>query len=140
MEKFSSKLSSDMTWPAKLETQNGLTIEFSKPPEFRGMKGTLTPEDAFVSSVITCLACTFDSYANRMRLKILRYESVGTGTVDTVDGVQKFTQLEVRIKITIPAEIGEESVQKAIDKAKGNCLVTASLNTPVTYDIQIVKG
>jgi len=140
MEKFSSKLSSDMTWPAKLETQNGLTIEFSKPPEFRGMKGTLTPEDAFVSSVIMCLACTFDSYANRMRLKILRYESVGTGTVDTVDGVQKFAQLEVRVKITIPAETGEESVQKAIDKAKGNCLVTASLNTPVTYDIQIVKG
>ena len=140
MEKFSSKLSSDMTWPAKIETQNGLMLEFSKPPEYRGMKGTMTPEDAFVSAVITCLACTFDSYANRMRLKILKYESVGTGTVDTVDGVQKFTQLEVRVKITIPAETSEESVQKAIDKAKSNCLVAASLNTPMTYDIQIVKG
>ena len=140
MEKFSSKLSSDMSWPAKLETQNGLILEFSKPPEYRGMKGTMTPEDAFVSAAITCLACTFDSYANRMRLKILRYESEGAGTVDVVDGVQKFTQLEVRVKITIPAETSEESAQKAIDKAKGSCLVAASLNTPVTYDIQIVKG
>jgi len=140
LEKFSSKLSSDMTWPAKLETQNGLTLEFSKPPEYRGMKGTMTPEDAFVSAAITCLACTFDSYANKMRLKISRYESDATGTVDVVDGVQKFTQLEVRVKITIPAETSEESVQKAIDKAKSNCLVAASLNTPMTYDIQIVKG
>jgi organic hydroperoxide reductase OsmC/OhrA len=129
-----------MTWPAKLETQNGLTLEFSKPPEYRGMKGTMTPEDAFVSAAITCLACTFDSYANRMRLKILRYESEGSGTVDVVDGVQKFTRLEVRVKITIPSETSEESARKAIDKAMGNCLVSASLNTPIAYDIQIVKG
>jgi len=129
-----------MTWPAKLETQNGLVLEFSKPPEYRGMKGTMTPEDAFVIAVITCLACTFDSYANKMRLKILRYESEGTGTVDVVAGVQKFTSVEVRVKVIIPAETSEESVQKAMDKAKGNCLVAASLNTPVTYGVQIVKG
>jgi organic hydroperoxide reductase OsmC/OhrA len=129
-----------MTWPAKLETQNGLTLEFSKPPEYRGMKGTMTPEDAFVSAAITCLACTFDSYASKMRLKILRYESEGTGTVDVVDGVQKFTRLEVHVKITIPAETSEESAQKAIEKAKGSCLVAASLNTPIDYNVQIVKG
>lgn len=128
-----------MSWPAKLETQNGLTIEFSKPPEYRGIKGTLTPEDAFVSAVITCLACTFDSYANKMRLKVSKYESDGTGTVEVVDGVQKFTQLEVHIKISIPAETTRESVQKAIDKARQNCLVTASLNTPMSYDVQILS-
>ena len=140
MEKFSCRLSSDMSWPAKLETQNGLTLEFSKPPEYNGMKGTMTPEDAFISAAITCLACTFDSYANKMRLKISRYESDATGTVDRVNGIQKFTKLEVRVKITIPVETSRESAQKAIDRARENCLVAASLNTPITYDIQIVNG
>ncbi len=138
MEKFSCRLKFDMTWPAKLETQNGVTLDFSKPPEYRGMTGTYTPEDAFVSAVITCLACTFDSYANRMRLKVANYESDGTGIVDVINGVQKFTKMEVRVRISIPSVTNSDSVQKAIDKAKENCLVAASLNIPVDYDVQIV--
>jgi uncharacterized OsmC-like protein len=127
-----------MTWPAKLETQNGLTLDFSKPPEYRGMKGTMTPEDAFVGAVITCLACTFDSYATKMRLKVSGYESEGTGIVDRKDGVQMFTDMAVHVKIRIPPETNKESVQKAIDLARQNCLVAASLKTPVRYEIEIV--
>jgi len=139
MEKFTSKVHSSMSWPAKLETQNGLTLDFSKPPEYRGMTGTMTPEDAFVGAVITCLACTFDSYASKMRLKVTGYESEGTGVVDRKDGVQMFTELTVRVKITIPPETLKESVQKAIDSARQNCLVAASLKTPVKYEIEIVS-
>ena len=138
METFTSKVHSSMSWPAKLETQNGLTLDFSKPPEYRGMTGTMTPEDAFVGAVITCLACTFDSYASKMRLKISGYESEGTGIVDRKDGVQMFTELTVRVKITIPPETLKDSVQKAIDSARQNCLVAASLKTPVKYEIEIV--
>jgi len=138
MEKFTSRVYSSMTWPAKLETQNGLTLNFSKPPEYRGMKGTMTPEDAFVGAVITCLACTFDSYATKMRLKVSGYESEGTGIVDSKDGVQMFTDLAVHVKIKIQPETNRESVQKAIDLAKQNCLVAASLSTPVKYEIEIV--
>lgn len=139
MEKFTSKVHSSMYWPAKLETQNGLTLDFSKPPEYRGMTGTMTPEDAFVGAVITCLACTFDSYASKMRLKVTGYESEGTGIVDRNDGVQMFTELTVRVKITIPPETNKESVQKAIDLARQNCLVAASLKTPVKYEIDIIS-
>lgn len=127
-----------MTWPAKLETQNGLTLEFSKPPEYNGMKGTMTPEDAFVSAVITCLACTFDSYASKMRLIVSKYESDATGTVDREDGIQKFTDLQVRVRITIPSDASRDSVQKAIDRARENCLVAASLKTPISYDVRII--
>lgn len=129
-----------MTWPARLETQNGLTLDFSKPPEYRGMKGTMTPEDAFVGAVIMCLVCTFDSYANKMRLKVSKYESEGTGTVDRENGKEKFTEMTVRIKITIPPETSKESVQKAMEKAEENCLVAASLNIPVRHDVEIVTG
>ena len=140
MERFTSKLYFDMKWPAKLETQNGLILEFSKPPEYRGMKGTLTPEDAFVSAVITCLACTFDSISNKMHLKVTRYESNATGTVDRVNGIEKFSELIVNVKIFIPQETNKESVRNAIDKAIANCLVAASLNTPIRYNIEIENG
>lgn len=137
MEKFESRLTLDMKWPAKLYTQNGLTLDFSKPPEYRGMQGTLTPEDAFVSSVITCLACTFDSISAKMRLSISKYESEGTGIVDRVDGIEKFSRIMVRVRITIPKETNKDSVSKAIDRARANCLVAASISTPIDYDVSI---
>jgi len=127
-----------MSWPAKIETQNGLTIDFSKPPEYRGMNGTMTPEDAFVGAVIMCLACTFDSYASKMRLKVSGFESEGTGVVDRKDGVQMFTEMTVRVKITVPPETSKESARKAIELARDNCLVAASLKTPVRYEFEIV--
>jgi len=140
MEKFTSRLTFEMKWPARLETQNGLTLEFSKPPEYRGMKGTMTPEDAFVSAVITCLACTFDSFCSKMRLKVTKYESNATGTVDRVEGVEKFSDLIVNVKIIVPQETNKESVRSAIEKARNNCLVAASLNTPIKYNIEIENG
>jgi len=127
----------EMKWPAKLYTQNGLVLDFSKPPEYRGIHNTMTPEDAFVSSVITCLACTFDSVANKMRLKISKYESEGTGIVDRVDGVQKFARMTVNVKIVIPKDTNEESVRKAFEITKANCLVSASLDTPIEYNLMI---
>jgi len=129
-----------MKWPAKLMTQNGLILDFSKPPEYRGIQGTLTPEDAFVGSVIMCIATTFDSYASKMRLKIDSLESEGTGTVDRVDGALKFSELVVRVKIKIPQETNRDSVEKAFEKARDRCLVTASLNTPIRYDLEIEQG
>lgn len=138
MEKFTSRVHSKMTWPAKFESQNGMTIDFSKPPEYRGMIGTLTPEDALVGAVIMCLACTFDSYANKMRLKVSGFDSEGTGIVDRKDGVEMFTDLSVRTRITIPPETSKESVQKAIELASSHCLVAASLKTPVKYKTEIV--
>ncbi|MDH4123148.1 MAG: OsmC family protein [Thermoplasmata archaeon] len=137
MEKFTCKVASTMTWPAKLETQNGLVLDFSKPPEYNGMHGTLTPEDAFVASVITCLACTFDSLANKMRLKVSAYESDGTGVVDRINGIEKFSEMTVNVKIKIPEETNRDSVKKAIEKAQANCLVAASMSTPVKYNIYI---
>ena len=131
---------SKMVWPAKMETQNGLTIDFSKPPEYRGMKGTMTPEDAFVGAVIMCLACTFDSYSSKMRLVVSGFEAEGTGIVDRKDGVEQFTDMTVRVKITVPPETQRESVQKAIESARDNCLVAASLKTPIEYEIEIVSA
>jgi len=126
-----------MSWPSKLSTQNGLVIDFSKPPEYRGMHGTLTPEDAFVSSVITCIAATFDTIANKMHLKITSYESEATGIVDRIDGVYKFSEISVKVTIRIPPETKAESARKAFDMARSNCLVTASLSSPTSYELKL---
>ena len=140
MEKFTCSLTHDMSWPSKLRTQNGLVLDFSKPPEYRGMQGTLTPEDAFVSSIITCLAATFDSIANKMRLKITLFESEATGAVDKVGDVHKFSEISVRVTIRIPPETKEESARKAFDLARSNCLVSESINSPISYDLILLKS
>lgn len=140
MKNFSSRLIFDMNWPSKLMTHNGLVLDFSKPPEYNGLHGTMTPEDAFVSSLIMCLACTFDTYASKMHLKVTCFESEGTGTVDRIDGVFKFSRIHVKIRITIPPETKTTSIQKAIDRARETCLVTASMNTSIDYDVQIITN
>lgn len=137
VEKFTCRLTHDMSWPSKLSTQNGLLLDFSKPPEYKGMPGTLTPEDAFMGAVITCLAATFDSIANKMRLKITSYESEATGIVDRVDGVQKFTEISVEVTVRIPPETKEESARKAFDMARSNCLVAASISSPISYELRL---
>lgn len=140
LKNFTSRLVSDMNWPSKLMTQNGLVLDFSKPPEYNGLHGTMTPEDAFVSSVLMCLATTFETYASKMRLNVTNYESEGTGTVDRVDGVVKFSEIRVKVRITIPLETKKASIQKAIDRARETCLVTASMNTSIDYDVQIITN
>ena len=139
METFTSRLVLDMNWPGKLYTQNGLTLDFSKPPEYRGIRNTMSPEDAFVSSIITCLACTFDSIATKMRLKVSRYESEGTGTVDNVNGVVKFSKITVGVRIVIPKETNRDSVKKAIERAQANCLVSVSVSSPIEYNVEILS-
>lgn len=140
MEKFTCSLTHDMSWPSRLTTQNGLVLDFSKPPEYRGMQGTLTPEDAFVSSIITCLAATFDSIANKMHLKVASFESEATGVVDKVDGIHKFSEISVKVTIRIPPETRKESARKAFDLARSNCLVAASINSIISYELKLERN
>lgn len=139
METFTSRLSYRNEWPMKLHTQNGMEIDFSKPPQYRGLHGTLTPEDAFIGSIIMCIAATFDTYASKMHLKILDFDSEGRGVVDKVDGKWRFSKIDVKVKITIPRATNVKAIQKAIQKAQDNCLVSASISSPIAYDVQIIE-
>ena len=53
---------------------NGPEMDFSAPPDAQGLSGVLTPEDAFVAAVNTCIMMMFLWSCERLKLDLLAYE------------------------------------------------------------------
>ena len=59
---------------------NGPKMDFSAPPDAHGHPGVLTPEDAFVAAVNTCVMMMFIWAAERFKLDLLSYTCRAEGT------------------------------------------------------------
>ena len=55
-------------------------MDFSAPPQSQGRADVLTPEDAFVGAVNTCVMLMFIWAAERFRLDLVSYECRAEGT------------------------------------------------------------
>lgn len=71
---------------------NGPEMDFSAPPDARGHAGVLTPEDAFVAAVNTCIMLMFLWSCERLKIDLLAYECQAEGTkVIELDHTELFT-------------------------------------------------
>jgi organic hydroperoxide reductase OsmC/OhrA len=111
-------------------------IEATPPPVFNGTDPKAwTPEDFFVAAVASCLAITFTGLAARAAL------AYGSLSVDA-DGVAgrrpdgRFGFTSVLLRLVVEAEDAEQARQLA-EKAEETCLVSASLDVPVTLEIEV---
>ena len=59
---------------------NGPEMDFSAPPDAHGHAGVLTPEDAFVAAVNTCVMMMFIWATERFKLDLVSYECAAEGT------------------------------------------------------------
>src|SRR5512136_2338550 len=59
---------------------NGPEMDFSAPPDAHGHAGMLTPEDAFVAAVNTCVMMMFIWSAERFKLELVSFECNAEGT------------------------------------------------------------
>jgi organic hydroperoxide reductase OsmC/OhrA len=73
---------------------NGPEMDFSAPPDAQGHAGVLTPEDAFVAAVNTCIMMMFLWTAERFKLELVSYECRAEGTkLIELDRTEIFTRL-----------------------------------------------
>ncbi len=126
-------------YPAKLSCQNGLLTEYSYPVEFGGLKGHITPEDAFVASANMCYQIIFSGIARSLGIELAGYRCRAVGRLDTVDGVRKFVGIDLHPEINLREPVEQEKLNKAFDATKRKCLVTNSMDLairvfPVTVD------
>jgi organic hydroperoxide reductase OsmC/OhrA len=63
-----------------IQMGNGPEMDFSAPPDAHGHAGVLTPEDAFVAAVNTCIMMMFLWSAERFKLGLVSYECLAEGT------------------------------------------------------------
>jgi organic hydroperoxide reductase OsmC/OhrA len=126
---------------------NGPQMDFSAPPESHGLKDVLTPEDAFVGAVNSCIMMMFLWSCERYKLKLLSYECEAEGTkIIELDHTEKFTQIRLLPKICVYAgaetpESIKNRIHKALQSAQKYSLVANSIKSDVTIDptIEIIE-
>ena len=119
---------------------NGLEMDFSAPPDAQGHPGVLTPEDAFVAAVNTCIMMMFIWAAERFRLNLLSYTCLAEGTkLIELDRTEIFTH--VRLWPVIQIAVGEEDpavvearVRRALQGAQKYSLVANSVKSEIVID------
>ncbi len=126
---------------------NGPEMTFSAPPDAHGHAGVLTPEDAFVAAVNTCVMLMFVWAAERFKLELLAYECRAEGTKRIeFDRTEIFTEVRLtpRIRVAAGAEapaVVEARTRRALEGAQKYSLVANSIKSALVVEpsIEIVE-
>ncbi len=127
----------------RLEMGNGPEMDFSAPPEAHGHPGVLTPEDAFVAAVNTCVMMMFLWSAERFKLDLVSYECEAEGEKRIeLDRTEIFTEVVLHPKIVVRSPSGDrDKVQKrtmqAMQSAVKYSLVANSIKSKLVVEPEI---
>ncbi len=122
---------------------NGPEMDFSAPPDAHGHAGVLTPEDAFVAAVNTCVMMMFIWATERFKLDLVSYECGAEGTkLIELDRTETFTRVELRPRIVVRVDATEQEgarkrVQRALDSAVKYSLVANSIKSEIVVEPQV---
>ncbi len=136
-----------VTWKGEhwghLRLGNGPEMDFSAPPDAHGHEGVLTPEDAFVAAVNTCIMMMFIWTAECFRLDLVSYECRADGTkLIELDRTETFTEVVLRPRIVVRCEleqkeITEKRISRALDTAQKYSLVANSIKSRIAVEPEI---
>lgn len=141
MEQYSNTMTREGDGPAMIRFASGLEAEADAPPKFGGKEGCLTPEELLVSSVNACLMMSYYYFANVKKIGIVSYESQAEGTVEkgSPGGGMWFTNLKVRARVKSANPEDAERCRTLAASAEKYCIVSASLKTPVDYEVEVIS-
>src|SRR5690349_14028159 len=98
-------------------TSKGLTPLATAPPaEFGGPGNLWSPETLTVAAVADCFVLTFRTIATLSKLRWTSLVCDATGTLDRSDGVMRFTAIQLRAGLLLPAGADADKAQKIIEK------------------------
>lgn len=135
---YRARLTATAQGYAQLTSEGRPPLETASPVEFGGPGDAWSPEHLLLGSVQACFLLTLRAVAAAMRIEVLRVEVEAAGTVDRQDGVMRFTEIVLQPTVTVAAGTDLERVPKLVEKTERNCLVSASLLTPVRLDTRVV--
>ena len=123
---------------AALASSGVADLATAPPLEFDGPGDAWSPEQLLVGAVASCFAHTFRAVARASKIDFTALTVWGHGVVDRVDGVVRFTEILLQPRLTLPLTVERPRVERALEKAKHACLVSASLTAPVRIEAEIV--
>ncbi len=119
---------------------NGPEMDFSAPPDAQGHPGVLTPEDAFVAAVNTCIMMMFIWAAERFKLELISFECRAEGTkLIELDRTETFTHVRLWPVIRVaageePAAAVDARVRRALQSAQKYSLVANSVKSEIVIE------
>ena len=118
-------------FPGRLHCQNGQVIDYSAPAELEGMRGPLTPEDAFVGAANMCFQIVFEYVSRDLGMRLVEYSCRAVGDLEVVEGRRKFVKIVLYPEIRFEPGSKVSNLDKAISVTKRKCLVTNSMDLEV---------
>lgn len=116
---------------------NGPELDFTAPPDAHGEAGTLTPEDAFVAALNTCIHMMFIWSCERLHVDLVSYECLGEGYKRVfLDQTEEFERVVLHPRIVV-RRTPEGRVRRALESARKYSLVAASVRCPVEIEPEI---
>jgi organic hydroperoxide reductase OsmC/OhrA len=119
---------------------NGPEMDFSAPPDAQGHAGVLTPEDAFVAAVNTCVMMMFIWSAKRFKLDLVNYECYAEGTKRIeLDRTETFSRVTLHPRIVLRTdaagrEVALKRLKRALDSAVKYSLVANSIKSDLVLE------
>lgn len=124
---YSVAARSDAQGDVALDGERLPTIASAPPAEFGGPGDRWSPETLLVAAVADCFILTFRAIASVSKFSWSSLTCDVTGTVDRVERVTQFTEIQLRARLRVPSGGKEEQALRLLTKAEETCLVTNSL-------------
>lgn len=110
------------------------------PAEFDGPGDRWSPETMLVGAAANCYILTFRAIAAVSKFEWTDLQCSATGLLDRVERVTQFTQIALKVTLTVPAGADHAKAERLLDKAEQACLITSSLKAEVTLNAEVVAA
>ena len=136
--RYDAQLVGGATGYAELGSAGLPDLIVASPADFDGPGDAWSPEHLLLGAVESCFVLTFRAIAHHSRFAFISLEVDGEGIVDRKDGVTRFSAITLRPRLIVSGDADVDRGRQLLAKAEKNCLVSASLSTPVHLEPEIV--
>ncbi len=130
----------EATGPVTLESPGLAPLRSGPPPHFDGPGDVWSPETLFVAAVADCFILTFRGVARASAFAWNRLRCDAEGVLARVEGQLRFTEITLRAQLEVPPAADTERAERLLEKAERSCLITASLQSQVRLESQVVRA
>ncbi len=127
---YSASAASTPEGEVTLASQGLAPIASVAPVEFGGPGGRWSPETLLVAAVADCFTLSFRSVAAASKLAWTSLDVRATGTLDKVERATRFTKIDVRAELLVPAGVDAARAQRLLERAEQICFISNSLVCP----------
>ena len=117
--------------------ENGTEMDFAAPPALYGFPERMTPEDAYMMALNTCVHMMVIWAAERFKLDMVSFECTAEGEVEEhLDKTSWFRRVVLRPHLTVRGA-KEPVVRRALEMARKYSTIAESVKSEIVMEPEI---